>query len=446
MGQNVVVDPGFGALLKELRTQRDWSLRGLGERVHCSHGHIWDLEHGHKRPSPAVAALLDDALDAGGRLVAMVRVAADPPALPQDDLPVSVIAPGEHGFDGPLELWRSDLERRDFLTTAAFSAVTYLVPALRWLTTPSAPALGSSGARAVGIPDVEMIRQMLGAFRTVDNQYGGGYVRDRIVRFLHHDVAELLQGQYDTRTGAALLSAAAEATQLAGWATYDVGRHALAQRYMVQALQLAGAADDRPLGAEILAAMSHQAAYLRSGDEAIDLARAAGRAATEAGIGAIAAEAAVLEAQGHAVNGASAATASSLDRAERLFDRAERATDPQWLGYFDEAYLAAKFGQTFTALGRADLALRFAERSLDMDERYARGRVFNLALVARAHAQDGHVEEAAAAGHKAFDAAEGIDSARARDYLAEIAQRLAPYVGIPTADTYQARARELIAS
>jgi transcriptional regulator with XRE-family HTH domain len=444
MGQHVVVDPGFGVLLRDLRTQYGWSLRGLGERVHCSHGHIWDLEHGQKRPSLAVAALLDQALDAGGRLAAMVRVITDPATMPHDGVLVSTDVSAGQRFDGAIELWRSDLERRDFLTAAAFNAAAFLVPALRWLTTPSTPAAGS-GVRVVGMPDVEMVRQMLGAFRSVDNQYGGGYVRERVVRFLHHDVAELLQGQYDTRTGAALLSAAAEATQLAGWATYDVGRHALAQRYMVQALRLAGAAEDRPLGAEILAAMSHQAAYLRAGDEAIDLARAAGRAATEAGVGAIAAEAAVLEAQGHAVKGSAAATASSLDRAEHLFDQAERATDPQWLGYFDEAYLAAKFGQTFTALGRGDLAVRFAERSLDMDDRYARGRMFNLALVARAHAQDGNVEEAAAAGHEALEAAQGLDSARSRDYLAEIAQRLAPHAGIEVVDTYRSRVYDLIA-
>jgi hypothetical protein len=205
---------------------------------------------------------------------------------------------------------------------------------------------------------------------------------------------------------------------------------------MVHALQLAGAAEDRPLGAEILAAMSHQAAYLRAGGEAVDLARAAARAAEDAGVGAIAAEAAVLEAQGHAVAGDGGATANALDRAEHLFDRAERGADPQWLGYFDEAYLAAKFGQTFTALGRGDLALRFAHRSLDMDERYARGRAFNLSLVARAHAQAGEVEEAAAA-------AEGIDSARSRDYLAEVADRLAPHAGLGPVDAYRARAAQL---
>ena len=57
----------------------------------------------------------------------------------------------------------------------------------------------------------------------------------------------MLRGRYDSRAGAALFSAAAEATQLAGWASYDVGLHGLAQQYLVQALRLAAAAGDRAL-------------------------------------------------------------------------------------------------------------------------------------------------------------------------------------------------------
>lgn len=440
MSQYVVVDPGFGPYLRTLREERGWSLRRLGPLVNCSHGHLWDLEKGRKSPSLRVAALLDDALRAGGQLAAMVR-----PAAP-DTLVDAPPIPATGGLDDVVHLWRSDLQRRDFLAASAFNAGAFLIPALRWLTAPAAGAPSSTGPTVVGMPDIEIVRQMLRVFRTADNQYGGGHVRDRLVRWLHHDLSELLQGRYDARTGAALMSAAAEATQMAGWASYDVGRHALAQQYMVRALQLASMAEDRPLGAEILAAMSHQAVYLRAGGEAVDLARAAARSAREAGVEAIVAEAEVLEAQGHAVLGDSPSAASALDRAERLFDRAERASDPQWLGYFDEAYLSAKFGQTFVALGRGDLALQFAERSLNMDERYARGRQFNLALVARSHAQLGQVEEAAAAAHQAADAAEGIDSARSRDYLAEIAERLAPHAGIEPVDAARARVQELVSA
>nr|MDT0658705.1 hypothetical protein [Micromonospora sp. DSM 115978] len=285
-----------------------------------------------------------------------------------------------------------------------------------------------------------MVRRITNVYRTLDNQYGGGHVREGLVRFLDAEVAVLLRGRYDARTGSNLLSAAAEATQLAGWAAYDTGMSGLAQRYLVQALRLAAAAGDGALGAEILAAMSHQASYMRASGDAIDLARASGRAAADAGIAAIQAEAAVLEAQGHAVGGDEAASAAALDRAERALDRADRTSDPQWIGYFDEAYLAAKFGQCFTALGRGDLALRFAQRSLEMDgQHYARGRQFNLALLAVAHVQAGEPEQAGLVGLQAADAAEGLRSARVNDYLADLALRLEPYTGISSVQGFTER-------
>ena len=74
----------------------------------------------------------------------------------------------------------------------------------------------------------------------------------------------MINGRYDAATGRRLLSAVAETTQLAGWASYDAGMHGLAQRYLIQALRLAAGAGDRALGAEVLAAMSHQAAYLHA--------------------------------------------------------------------------------------------------------------------------------------------------------------------------------------
>lgn len=158
-----------------------------------------------------------------------------------------------------------------------------------------------SGEMLVGMPEVETVRQITATYRRLDNRFGGGRIRDGVVRYLNDEVAALIGGRYDVRTGRLLLSAAAETTQLAAWASYDSGMHGLAQRYMIQALRLAAGAGDRALGAEVLAAMSHQAAYKREHTEAVDLARAAGRAAAEAGIAAIQAESAVLEAQGHAV-------------------------------------------------------------------------------------------------------------------------------------------------
>jgi hypothetical protein len=343
------------------------------------------------------------------------------------------------------ELWLGDMQRRDVLRRAGFSAAAFITPAMRWLTSPLDEHPAGEGNRLVGEPDIEMIRRITAVYRALDNQYGGGHVRDSVVRFLSNEVADLLAGRYDTRTGTALYAAAAEATQLAGWASYDVGMSGLAQRYMVQALRLAAAAGDHALGAEILAAMSHQAAYMRAAAEAIDLARAAGRAASDAGVAAIQAEAAVLEAQGHAVGNDEKECAKALSRAERALDKADRTSEPHWIGYFDESYLAAKFGHCFAALNRGDLAARFAAQSLEMDgRRYARGRQFNLALLAVAHAQSDEPERAAQIGVQATDAAEGLRSARAKDYLVDLADRLGRYAGLPDVQAFNERVRPLL--
>ena len=72
--QATTVDPRFGRRLRELRQQRGLSLRRLGQQVHCSHGYLWDLEAGGKRPSPSVAALLDAALGAERAVVRLATV------------------------------------------------------------------------------------------------------------------------------------------------------------------------------------------------------------------------------------------------------------------------------------------------------------------------------------------------------------------------------------
>ena len=52
----------------------------------------------------------------------------------------------------------------------------------------------------------------------------------------------MLRGVYGEQTGRKLFAATAELTRLAGWTSYDIAAHGLAQRYFVQALRLAQAA------------------------------------------------------------------------------------------------------------------------------------------------------------------------------------------------------------
>lgn len=79
-----------------------------------------------------------------------------------------------------------------------------------------------------------------------------------------------------------------------------------------------------------------------------------------------------------------------------------------------------------------------------MDGRYVRGKQFNLALLAKAYAQAGEVEQAATVGMQAVDLAERLRSTRSRDYLREVAMRLAKHVGLPAVDDFTERARPLL--
>jgi transcriptional regulator with XRE-family HTH domain/tetratricopeptide (TPR) repeat protein len=326
------------------------------------------------------------------------------------------------------ELWRGDVNRREILRQTAFSSAGYTLPALLWFATPDPAPVTHAGSRAVGEPEIETIREMTGTYRRLDNQYGGGHARNAVARYLDQEITPLLEeGRYDQATGRRLFAATAELSQLAGWQAYDMAEHGIAQRYLSLALDLARAARDTGLGAEIIAAMSHQATYLGHVTAGIDLARAAGQSARQAGIPVLVAEALVLEAHAHAAARDERACAAALHQAEQALDRADRDGDPQWISYFDEAYLSAKFGHCFHVLGRLSHAERFAVRSLRMDPGYVRGKAFNLALVASVYARQGEVDRACAIGTEALAKAKDLRSARATRYLRDLQALLAAH-------------------
>ncbi len=344
------------------------------------------------------------------------------------------------------DLWMEDMDRRSLLRSSAFAVSAFAAPTLQALVSPdlASPTRIGSG-RGVTTGDVAAISELTSGFARLDNQFGGGQVRDTAARYLARDVAPLLRsGAFSGRLGADLFRASAELCQLVGWMTYDTGAYGLGQRYLIQALGLARVAGDQPLAGEILAAMSHQAAYQGEAQSAVDLARAAGQMAQRYGVQALGAEAAVMEAHGHALAGDGAQCAAALDRAERELDRADRAADPHWIGYFDDAYLSAKFGHCFLALSDTANAIKFAERSLDMDPHYARGRAFNLTLLANSQALAGDVAAACATGRQAVDAVADLQSTRATGYLRRLRSDLEPAAASADVQTFDQTLQPLL--
>lgn len=343
-------------------------------------------------------------------------------------------------------LWRNDLERRQFIIGSIFSAGAYANSAIRWLTTPPGGiSLPPRPTRRVGQADVAAIQEVTRTFLRLDNLFGGGRARPTVVRYLHDEVAPLLrEGQYSEAVGRELFVAAAELTRLAGWMAYDLEQHGLAQRYLIQALRLAREANDHALGGEILAAMSHQAVYIGRADDALDLARAGHDSAVKAGLPVLESETLIMQAHALAVSGEPAECAQALNAAERAFERAVTGNTPGWLRYFDEAYMAAKFGHCFRELGEGSKAEHFARRSLDMVDGYVRGRAFNIVLLANAHLQQQNLDEAWAIANQALDIGAELDSARTVRYIRDLRRRMNRFGKEPVVTKFQARAHELM--
>lgn len=319
--------------------------------------------------------------------------------------------------------------RRQVLEALAAGAATAGGSAFAWFSPrPSPPA----ATRAVGKADVQIIREMTGSFRKLDNRFGGGHVRSAVVNYLTSDVLPALRaGRYRDDLRPDLCTAVAEVTQLAGWIGYDVGDVESGQRFLHRAMRLCQDVGDDALAGEMLAGMSHQAAFLRSPALATDLARAAKDHGKRAGIPALISESAVMEAHGLALANDMHGCLAALHESERAFAVAENRDRPAWLAYFDRAYLAAKFGRCFRDLGRPVEAERFARRSLDMIEGYDRGKVFNLTLLASVLADQRKVEEASETGMAALHIACGVRSARIGADLADLSRRLAPFRADP---------------
>ncbi|WP_406252327.1 regulator [Streptomyces atratus] len=277
--------------------------------------------------------------------------------------------------------------------------------------------------------DVAALRSVGELFRTLDNAYGGGHARQALVRYLEHETEPMLRGTYGEATGRRLFSAAADLTRLAGWTSYDIAAHGLAQRYFVQALRLAQAAGDRAYGSYVLITMSRQAVYLGHGREAVQLARVAQQGIGSSAPPVVQALLHAVEARGHGVLGEARHCTISLARAERALEIARPGDGvPHWARYFDEAQLADEFGHCHRDLQQYRAAAQHAERSLQLrSPAYARSRLFCRVVLASARLGLGELDQACALGAEAAQQAAEMRSVRATEYVRDFERRLEPY-------------------
>jgi tetratricopeptide (TPR) repeat protein len=301
------------------------------------------------------------------------------------------------------------------------------------------------GQRVTG-GDVAALRSVGELFRSLDHAYGGGHARQALVRYLEHEAEPMLRGVYGEKLGRRLFGAVADLTRLAGWTSYDIGAHGLAQRYFVQALRLSQAAGDRMYGAYVLVSMSRQAVYLGHGREAVQLARVAQQGAGGSAPPAVQALLHAVEARAHGVLGEVRASTAALVRAERALEAARPGDEvPPWARFFDEAQLADEFGHCHRDLQQYRAAAQYAERSLQLrPPGYARSRLFCRLVLASARLGLGELDQACQLGAEAAGQAAEMRSLRAVEYVRDFERRLEPYKDAAPVRTYRDRVAALL--
>jgi hypothetical protein len=358
----------------------------------------------------------------------------------------------EEAIDIVSGLWRKDSGSHAELRKIAFTPAGLVVPSRDWLIgraddrvareqpvripVQGRPVVPQQRGRAERGPgqkvtagDIAALRSVGELFRTLDDMYGGGHARQALVRYLEHECEPMLRGTYGEQTGRRLFAAAADLTRLAGWTSYDIAAHGLAQRYFVQALRLAQASGDRAYGAYVLVTMSRQAVYLGHGREAVQLARVAQQGVGTNAPPVVQALLHSAEARGHGVLGEVRNCTASLVRAERALEAARAGDEvPFWARFFDEAQLADEFGHCHRDLQQFRAAAQHAERSLQLRAPvYARSRLFCRVVLATARLGLGELDQACQLAAEAAGQAAEMRSVRATEYVRDFERRLEPY-------------------
>lgn len=312
---------------------------------------------------------------------------------------------------------------------------------------PGPDGAGEVSPLRVGHSDVAKLREAAADARRWDSKYGGGDWRSSMVpECLRVDAAPLLLAAYSDEVGRGLFGATAELTRLAGWMAFDTGQQEAAQRYYIQALRLARAAADVPLGGYVLASMSLQATYRGFADEGVDLAQAA----LERNRGLATARTMsffrLVEARAHAKAGDAAAAGAALKAAEGWLERSRAGdADPSWLGFYSYDRFAADAAECYRDLKAPRQMRRFTEQALSRPtEEFARSHGLRLVVSAVAELESGNLDAACAAGTRAVEVAGRISSARTTEYVRDLLHRLEPYGDEPRVAELRERARPLL--
>ncbi|MFJ8041556.1 hypothetical protein ACIRBX_13735 [Kitasatospora sp. NPDC096147] len=317
----------------------------------------------------------------------------------------------EAGADtGPVRL--TDLFRGDELLQAAKD----------WASPP--PGLtGGEGALRIAAEQIADLRLGYESQQRLERAYGGGLILG-LARAELDVIGKLLElGAYDEVLGRELYGAASRTARLVGWASYDLGNDAAAQRAFVAALRAAHVSGDPRLGVSVVGCLAVQATYASGGRglDPVAMLSTALRAADQ-----------VLTPRERALQLGRIARAHGRKgeqiSAEAVAERAFRALaeDPDGGGGPTQelADLEGMIGEAHLFLGDHARAQRLLASAVAvLAPQRARGKALLMVRLAGSYRRTGDHEAAASTVEEARRLAAGMQSARVARALREFDQR-----------------------
>jgi ATP/maltotriose-dependent transcriptional regulator MalT len=229
---------------------------------------------------------------------------------------------------------------------------------------------------------------------------------------------------------------------------YDMDDHGRAQRYYITALRAAHAADDRPLGANILSCMARQASDLAQPRESVTLIETALTGLQQRSARSAPRLRAMLHdnlAYAHAGLGDARAARRAIGQAWEALAHESDDDLPQ-LSFMSPSVLKSDSGQQLLQLGKPSAAEPLIEEGIGaLDSSMVRSRQFWTCALAEARVRSGKLDEAAHAGQQALDVTPGLNSARSVARVRSLCGDMRPHQDVPAVREFLERAREIVA-
>lgn len=351
-----------------------------------------------------------------------------------------------------LPMWRSELDRRRFLTSSAYSVAAAALP-LSYVQEIADRTAAARTGQVVGMAEVAAVRDMVRVFSEMDERHGGQHGRSALVQYLSDDVAPLCRGRFRTEEiRQHMLSAASRGVHLLGWKSYDAGQQGLAQRYYLQSYALAVESGTAGHDGFVMRTMAMQGLKLHRPEHCQGLAetglnRAKGKvdAQTESLFR-------VVHAHTLAKAGQPRAALAEAKQARALLAAAPGDEVPFWALAWGPpaASVYSRTAKVYETLRDHRAAAEQYARAAASRPAGTYARIVALDLVAGAEMQlkRGQIEQACATWHRAIDHMDGVRSVRTRKAVTSMRRDLARFRarGVRCAAELDQRAIDFLAS